>query len=195
MTQSTITAGDATSSGITTLGGNDGTLILQTGPSGAKVNAMSLAADGTPTFIKPKSGTVLKAQFFTDVGSSTTSASIVNLNAATWNYTPVSTTSTLILIASGNMYTNAYAATSNYCFFYIGENTGSYVIRSSALALLNQQYSTTYAEFIQGALSIQCSLANTSLTTRQFVIMGNSWSSSVVSGVGPNTLTVLEVQN
>lgn len=68
MTQSTITAGDATSSGITTLGGNDGTLVLQTGPSGAKVNAMSLAADGTPTFLK--SGMVRGTPVATTSGTS-----------------------------------------------------------------------------------------------------------------------------
>jgi microcystin-dependent protein len=51
MTQTILTAGDATNSGVTTQGGNDGTLTLVVGPNGAKVNALAIAADGTPTFI------------------------------------------------------------------------------------------------------------------------------------------------
>ena len=52
MTQTIITAGDA-SAGLTQSAGNDGTLVLQTGPAGSKVNAITLAADGTPTLLKP----------------------------------------------------------------------------------------------------------------------------------------------
>jgi hypothetical protein len=51
MSQTIITAGDA-SAGLVQSAGNDGTLVLQTGAAGAKVNAISLAADGTPTFLK-----------------------------------------------------------------------------------------------------------------------------------------------
>ena len=32
--------------------GNDGALTIQTGPSGAKINALAFASDGTPTFLK-----------------------------------------------------------------------------------------------------------------------------------------------
>ena len=52
MAQTIITAGDATSGGIVAAGGNDGTMVLQTGPAGGKVNALSFASDGTPTFVK-----------------------------------------------------------------------------------------------------------------------------------------------
>lgn len=51
MPTNTITAG-ATTDAFSTTGGNDGTLTIQTGPSGAKVNAIVLASDGTPTFLK-----------------------------------------------------------------------------------------------------------------------------------------------
>jgi len=51
MSQTIITAGDA-SSGLVQAAGNDGTLVLQSGAAGAKVNAVSYAADGTPTMIK-----------------------------------------------------------------------------------------------------------------------------------------------
>jgi hypothetical protein len=51
MTQNIITPGGA-SDPLAFTGGNDGTLVLQTGPSGAKVNALAFASDGTPTFLK-----------------------------------------------------------------------------------------------------------------------------------------------
>jgi hypothetical protein len=47
----TITAGGASDS-LALASSNDGLLTLQTGPSGAKVNALAFAADGTPTFLK-----------------------------------------------------------------------------------------------------------------------------------------------
>ena len=57
MTQTIITAGDA-SAGLVQQGGNDGTLVLQTGAAGAKVNAVSYATDGTATLLKgPTIGT------------------------------------------------------------------------------------------------------------------------------------------
>jgi len=45
MSQTIITAGDA-SSGLVQAAGNDGTLVLQSGAAGAKVNAVSLDATG-----------------------------------------------------------------------------------------------------------------------------------------------------
>lgn len=55
---SIITAGGAADPGIVQTGGNDGALTIQTGPAGAKVNAIALAADGTPTLVKgPTIGT------------------------------------------------------------------------------------------------------------------------------------------
>ena len=50
MTTSTITAGGSASN-LAIANGNDGTLVLQTGDV-TKVNALSFAADGTPTFLK-----------------------------------------------------------------------------------------------------------------------------------------------
>ena len=45
MTQSIITAGDA-SAGLVTQAGNDGTLVLQVGPAGSKVDALTITAAG-----------------------------------------------------------------------------------------------------------------------------------------------------
>jgi hypothetical protein len=46
-----ITAGGASDS-LAIESSNDGALTLRTGPSGAKVNALAFASDGTPTFLK-----------------------------------------------------------------------------------------------------------------------------------------------
>ena len=57
MTATIITASGASDPTVIT-GGNDGTLVIQTGPSGGKVNALTFGADGTPTFLKPVVGTL-----------------------------------------------------------------------------------------------------------------------------------------
>jgi len=49
---SIITAGDA-SNGLVVASGNDGAVTIQSGLAGAKVNALSIAADGTPTWLRP----------------------------------------------------------------------------------------------------------------------------------------------
>jgi len=48
---SIITTGDA-SNGLVFTSGNDGEVVIQSGLAGAKVDALSIAADGTPTMIK-----------------------------------------------------------------------------------------------------------------------------------------------
>ena len=56
---SIITAGDA-SNGLVVASGNDGAVVIQSGLAGAKVDAISIAADGTPTYVAP-TGAVAKA--------------------------------------------------------------------------------------------------------------------------------------
>ena len=60
MSQTIITAGDA-SAGLIQSAGNDGTLVLQTGAAGSKVNAISFAADGTPTLLKVPAVTAVQS--------------------------------------------------------------------------------------------------------------------------------------
>jgi hypothetical protein len=52
MTQNIITAGDATNGALIQQGGNDGTIVVQVGPSGGKVNALTLDATGNPTWAR-----------------------------------------------------------------------------------------------------------------------------------------------
>jgi hypothetical protein len=55
MAQTIFSAGNAVD-GVSATRGDDGTLVFKTGASGSQVNALSLAADGTPTLIKPLTG-------------------------------------------------------------------------------------------------------------------------------------------
>lgn len=71
MTTTTITAADATN-GLVQTGGNDGTLTLRTGPSGGKVNALSFASDGTPTFLKGPLASMVRLNTTNGYGSTNT---------------------------------------------------------------------------------------------------------------------------
>lgn len=54
-----LIAADVSAGAILDPSVGDGTLVIQTGAAGAKVDAISLAADGTPTFLKvPKNAAV-----------------------------------------------------------------------------------------------------------------------------------------
>jgi hypothetical protein len=169
---------------------NGGTGLSAPGTSGSV-----LTSNGTIWTTVSQTGKVLNVQGYTDNGSSTTSTTLVNLNAILWNYTPVSTNSTLYLIASGRIFATALGSGAGLCYFYIGEYTGTYNPVSSAIWLQNQQYSTTYAQQIQVPLAIQVKLNNTSLTTRQFDIMGSSFNASVTINASAISLTVIEVAN
>ena len=56
MVTSVISAGDAANLGVQTTGGNDGVLVLRSGAAGAKVDALSIAASGTATFVGEVAG-------------------------------------------------------------------------------------------------------------------------------------------
>ena len=56
MVTSVISAGDAANLGVQTTGGNDGVLVLRSGAAGAKVDAVSIAASGTATFVGEVAG-------------------------------------------------------------------------------------------------------------------------------------------
>lgn len=150
-----------------------------------------LNSSGNP--ILRQSGSVLNIQQLTDAGSYTTSTSAINLNGTLFNYTPVSTSSTLYLTLSGYCFITALGSTGGTSFFWIGAYTGVYNTISSAIGLRSQQYSTTYGQEIYTPLMIQCSVSNNALTLWQFDCLGASWSTSVFTGAYSLTLTVVEV--
>lgn len=56
-----LIAADASAGTILDPSVGDGTLVIQTGLAGAKVDAISLAADGTPTFLKVPKNTAVQS--------------------------------------------------------------------------------------------------------------------------------------
>ena len=63
MATSIISAGDAANLGVQTTGGDDGVLVLRSGAAGAKVDALSIAASGTATFVGEVAGGVYGGSF------------------------------------------------------------------------------------------------------------------------------------
>ena len=74
---SIITAGDA-SNGLVVASGNDGAVVIQSGLAGAKVDALSIAADGQVTSTKPLGKVVQVVNFQT--GAAATGTTIIPLD-------------------------------------------------------------------------------------------------------------------
>jgi hypothetical protein len=183
----------STTLGFSTAGTNAVTIDAS---QNVKVAAKLLNSSGNPIVLQ--SGSVLKVQQFTDAGSSTTSGSLVNLNASAFSYTPVSTNSTLYLTITAYAYNNpagGYAA-SVYTFYNIGEYISSaWTAISNTGYLWNYQYATTYAQSIAVSAYMTCTRSNSSLTARSFDLLGGT-SNSNVSFTGSNIIfTVMEVAN
>jgi hypothetical protein len=183
----------STTLGFSTAGTNAVTIDTS---QNVKVAAKLLNSSGNPIVLQ--SGSVLKVQQFTDAGSTTTSGSLVNLNASAFSYTPVSTNSTLYLTITAYAYNNpagGYGA-SVYTFYNIGEFiSGAWVAISNTGYLWNYQYVTTYAQSIAVSAYMTCTRSNSSLTARSFDLLGGT-SNSNVSFTGANIIfTVMEVAN
>jgi hypothetical protein len=183
------------------------TIFLQAGTERARINSsgnLKLSTAGTniqnssgnPILLQ--SGSVLKVQQFTDAGSTTTSGSAVNLNTTAFQYTPVSTNSTLYLTITAYAYNYPAAgyAASVYTVYYIGEYiSGAWTAISNPGYFWSNQYSTTYAQSIAASAYMTCTRSNSALTTRSFDLMGAT-SNSNVSFTGANIIfTVMEVAN
>lgn len=139
MPTSLITAGDATSSATIVQGGNDGTLTLQTGPAGAKVNAIALNSAGQAT---------LKQQPKLD---SAAVVSMVRLNTANG----YGSTNTPIRRFS-NVVTNTG---SDITYADSAANGASFTINTAGV------YTISYTDNFVGAGHMGISLNSTQLTT------------------------------
>lgn len=169
---------------VFTLPGADGAagLPLKTdGAGGLTFGTLGAAAMG--------SGLILKAQFFTDVGSGTTSTSFVNANSANFSYTPVSTNSTLILIATFQAQATYWANNVSYSYHSLGESSAEI-----GAAYINGMNSIAGIGSLAMA-SIQASLSNTSTSARTFQIRHKSINTNVTAKSEYIRLTILEVAN
>lgn len=81
----TINAGDL-SNGASISSDTSGALVLQTGAAGSKVNAVSFAADGTPTFLKQPTVTTQSASYLTSgaVAASTSGTAVEFTSIPSW---------------------------------------------------------------------------------------------------------------
>jgi len=171
---------------VFTLPGADGAagLPLKTdGAGGLTFGALGAAAMG--------SGLVLKVQHFTNVGTNTNSTSLVNANSGSnFLYTPVSSNSTLIMLATFNAI-NDFVSNQNYaCTHRIG---------GPSIA-----YSPTYTHLVAGSgggsgyemAAIHCAASNTS-TSQRSIYMEHSTANLVGARVYTTNIefTVIEVAN
>lgn len=144
---------------------------------------------GVLSFGGANSGEIIKAQSFSDNGSSTTSTTLVNANGLYFNYTPASSNSKLLLIASFQAQITYLANTTTYGYYSWGESGtavgATYVAGANSVAGIGA--------YTMG--SIQASLNNTATTTRAFGIMHKT--SSASAAVYSNAIygTILEIAN
>lgn len=134
MTATTITAATATT-GQATTAGNDGTLVLQTGPAGSPVNALTLDASGNATFV----GSMLGNLSLINLGSASSDVSLligqtgyIDYTAQTSQALHVATADNqayeMIIMAAGNGNTAAVTTLSpnntTYTNFFATEGAG-----------------------------------------------------------------------
>ena len=196
---STVNASSTTTGALQVAGGVGigGDLVVGSNLKLTTAGAVVQNSSGNP--ILRQSGSVLKVQQFTDAGSTTTAGSLVNLNSSAFFYTPVSTNSTLYLTISAYTYnvpTGGYPSGNCYSFYAIGEYiSGVWTAISNTGYLWNYQYSSTYAQSIGIQSNMTCTRSNSSLTVRQFDLMGAVTNLNMPFYCTQIILTVMEVAN
>lgn len=88
-----LIAADASAGAILDPSAGDGTLVIQTGLAGAKVDAISIAADGTPLFLK---GRLVAQTVSSLIGSTVSGTTVIPLD----DTVPQNTEGTQVLTAS-----------------------------------------------------------------------------------------------
>lgn len=145
-------------------------------------------ASGAVTAAKLASGLVLKVQQFNDVGSNTSSTSYTNANAILFSYTPVSTSSQLILTATFNAQIGNVASTNAQSFHTIGEFGGAL-----GSGYLHRAFSGSGGIGLQTMGCIQVAVPNTSTTTRYFQMLHAVNGAGQTSTTAAIYMTVMEV--
>jgi len=140
---SLITAGDSTNGAVIVTGGNDGALNIQTGAADAKVNAIALAADGTPTLVKGPT-----------IGSAPTpvpSGSAPIYGARAWCLFNGTTTGTNAPLAGGNVTSVTRNGTGDYTInFTSAMPDTNYAVMASATQGASGNVGTTAGDLSSG---------------------------------------------
>ncbi len=146
MPQNIITAGNSVSGALTTQAGNDGTLAIVVGPSGGQVNGLSLAADGTPTFVKQPQfigvPSMIRLNTANGYGSTNTKYrrflnTVIN-QGSDITYADSATLSSSFTINTSGIYSISYSdvfgGISGYLGITLNDNQGATNIQSSTIA-------------------------------------------------------------
>jgi hypothetical protein len=159
MSSTTIIAGDAVN-GLSQAAGNDGTLAIQVGPSGAKVNAIALGTDGTPTLLKQPA--ITTAQSMVQVNTANGYGS-TNTCIRRWTTTAVS---------QGSDITYADSAT-------LG---GSFTINTNGVYSVN--YTDQFSAGSHIAITLNDSQPSTVVDSLTFTPLQTNYTSSASAGFG-----------
>lgn len=112
MASTLLTAGDGTN-GVVVTSGNDNTLTIQTGAAGAKVNALSFASDGTPTFLKGPTASMVRVNTANGYGSTNTKirrfTNVVTNQGSDITYTDSATLGASFTINTNGVYAVSYS--------------------------------------------------------------------------------------
>ena len=142
-------------------------------------------------------GSVLKVQNYVDVGGSTTAAGPVTLNASSFNFTPVSSSSTLYFFMTGYAYmypASGYPAGGGYGYYIITDSANVNITQTGYL--WSYQYSSTYAQSIAAQANLLCSYSNTSTATKSFNVRGGcGYPVQTTFALLAIVITIMEVAN
>lgn len=171
--------------------GTNGYPIVTNGSGGLSFSQLTSdgLANGAVTAAKLSAGMVIKSQTYYDVGSSTSSTSLVNANTAYFNYTPISSNSKLLFIASFQAQITYLANTTTYGYYSLGESgtafSANYVSGANSVAGIGA--------YTMGC--IQSELNNTSTVSRAFGIVHRTNNSSSPVYSTAIRLTIFEIAN
>jgi hypothetical protein len=161
------------------------TLTLPTG-NGTSGQVLTTNGSGALSWALP--GKVIKVQHFSDAGSSTTSTSYVNANVSQFSFTPLSTSSTLILIANFNAQIANVLGVNAQSAYSIGESS-----TAVGSAYTHRAFSGSGDIGLQSMPCIQLSLSNTATTARNFTVMHLVNAGGQTSTVAGIRMTIMEV--
>jgi hypothetical protein len=116
MATTTISAGTSTS-GLSIDNGNDGTFKIKTGATaGAQVDAVTFAADGTPTFLKAglTSGTAVASTSGTAIDFTGIPSWVRRITVALRAVSTNGTSSVMIRVGAGSIESTGYASSAGY---------------------------------------------------------------------------------
>ena len=189
MTQTIITAGDA-SAGLVQQGGNDGTLVLQTGAAGAKVATVSLDTSGNVAVLGAvtQNGIATPRMVLSTTQATTSGTAIDFTGIPSWvkritvMFSGVSTTGTntiLVQIGSGSVTTSGYIS-----YFGFAQPSGVSTGTSTAGFGL---WSANAADVHYGSMTLNALGSNLWVSSTAMGVF-NGTSNFIVSGGGNVTL-------